>query len=105
MDVDSGAFAAPPLVKNPFLDDLEDAALVLVPMAKLAKCLILSRTTLMPRSSLAFNSRTRRRIWLGSNSSLQSARATDVFPVMLVRCIIVVHDDAGGVVDWCRVVT
>lgn len=47
----------------------KDAALPLLldgtafpdPTAKLAKCLILSRTTEMPRSSLAFNSRTRRR--------------------------------------------
>lgn len=87
--VSSSSFLGFPRVKK-FLEDFLDLALfpllwtlislLLVPMAKLAKCLILSLTTLMPRSSLAFSSRTRRRSWLGSKSSRQRARATDVFP-------------------------
>lgn len=63
---------------------LEDAASVL-PTAKPAKCLILSRTTEMPRSSLAFNSKTRRFHCDGCHSCRQSAKATEVCIVQLVQ--------------------
>lgn len=49
------------------------------PTARLAKFLILSRTTEMPRSSEAFNSNTRRFQSDGCHNCRQSANATDVF--------------------------
>ena len=49
-----------------------------LPTARLAKCLILSRTTEMPRSSLALSSRTRLFHSEGCQSCRQRAKATDV---------------------------
>ena len=55
-------------------DPVEDIVwLPAVPTDKLANCLIFSRTTLIPLSSLAFNSRTRRRHCCGCHSSLHNA--------------------------------
>jgi hypothetical protein len=57
-----------------------EAAAVESPTAKPAKCLILSLTTEMPRSSLEFNSNTRREKLAGDQSSRHKANATLVFP-------------------------
>ena len=49
-----------------------------------AKCLILSRTTAMPLSSEAFNSKIRDR-HISPNKSLDAARIVEVFPVPEIK--------------------
>lgn len=63
---------SPSLVKKDFLGAAP------WPTDKVAKCLILSRTTEIPRSSEAFNSKTRRRHCEGCHNCRHSAKATEV---------------------------
>lgn len=64
---------------TPLLLLVEFAEELALPTARLAKCLILSLTTDIPRSSLAFNSSTRRRHWDGCHNWRHNANATDVY--------------------------